>query len=171
MYRTALAGLLLLLFCASAWEAWKLGPTVDEPSHIVSSWLYWHGRDRLYPRDMPPMIKIVGGSLLSHFDLRVPPDLGKPGDARQEWVEAGAVFSLIPADRLRFVLFLARLPLVLFPLAVAALLFRWSSLLFSPAVGLCVAAMWVFCPTALGHSGIFKNDLAATATHLCFWYS
>ena len=42
-------------------RAWRLGITVDEPSHLLSANLYWQGEDRLKPRDMPPLkrVKVV----------------------------------------------------------------------------------------------------------------
>ena len=113
--KPAIASLLILLFAAVAFEAWKLGPTVDEPSHILSSWLWWHGRDRLYPRDVPPLIKIVGGSAIANLPLPLAPDLGKPGDTRQEWVEAAALFGKLPARDLQSFLFRARLPPIVRP--------------------------------------------------------
>ncbi|MBC7925500.1 MAG: glycosyltransferase family 39 protein, partial [Bryobacteraceae bacterium] len=166
----AIRGLILVLYAATLFEAWTLGPTVDEPSHIVSSWLWWHGRDRLYPRDMPPLTKIVGGTGIAWLDLPIPPDLGKPGDTRSEWAEGAALFAKVPVSQFQIFLFSARIALLTFPILTALLLWRWSRDLFSPATAGIVTALWIFCPTVLGHSGIFKNDLAATFTYLLFWY-
>jgi 4-amino-4-deoxy-L-arabinose transferase-like glycosyltransferase len=167
----AVAALLLVLFAATAFEAWTLGPTVDEPSHILSSWLWWRGRDRLYPRDVPPLIKIVGGSGMFLRKLPVPDDLGKPGDTRSEWTEAAALFGRLDPAQLQPFLFRARLPLVLFPLLGAVVLWLWARELFGVPAGLTVAALWAMCPTVLGHSALFKNDVAASAMYLLCWYS
>ncbi|MDZ4799754.1 MAG: glycosyltransferase family 39 protein [Bryobacteraceae bacterium] len=163
--------MLILLSAAVAFEAWTLGPTVDEPSHILSSWLWWHGRDRLYPRDVPPLIKIVGGSAIATLALPVPPDLGKPGDTRQEWVEAANLFGKLPARELQSFLFRARMPFVIFPLLATFVLWHWARERFGAFTALGVATLWAVCPTALGHSALFKNDIAAAATYLLFWYT
>ncbi len=169
--RAALASLLILLFAAVAFEAWTLGPTADEPSHILSSWLWWHGRDRLYPRDVPPLIKIVGGSAIASTPLPLPPDLGKPGDTRSEWAEAAGLFGRIPPGDLQRFLFRARLPLAVFPLLATFVLWLWTRERFGARAAFTVALLWACCPTALGHSGLFKNDLAATATYVLFGYA
>ncbi|MDP2996932.1 MAG: hypothetical protein Q8N47_05545, partial [Bryobacterales bacterium] len=56
-----LACILTAHLAALVYLAWHTGVTVDEPSHQESSYFYWHGKDELKPRDMPPLIKIVGG--------------------------------------------------------------------------------------------------------------
>jgi hypothetical protein len=171
--KSAIAALLLVLLLALVWQAWWLSITVDEPSHLLSAYLYWHGRDRLYPRDMPPLIKIVGGWPTRFMHLPVPDDLGKPGDTRLEWQEASDLIRRL-ADRpekLNKFVFFCRLPLTLFPLLTAVLLWRWARRLFSPAAGVIVAALWCFCPTAMGHGALFKNDHAAAFTYLLFWFS
>lgn len=167
---TAIGLLLLLFFAALVFEAWRLGPTVDEPSHLLSAHLWWKGRDRLYPRDMPPVIKIVGGWPSLFLHLPVDPTLGLPGDKRTEWESAAGLFAKIPTEKLGRVLFWSRLPLTIFPLITALVLWWWGHRLFGPIPGLVVAAVWALCPTAMGHGGLFKNDHAATAMHLLFWF-
>ncbi|MEK7404161.1 MAG: hypothetical protein AAB225_03555 [Acidobacteriota bacterium] len=52
-----LAGLLIALVV----QARRVGITVDEPNHLLSSYLYRRGAEPLKPSDMPPLVKIVGG--------------------------------------------------------------------------------------------------------------
>ena len=161
----------VLLLCATAYEAWHTGLTIDEPSHLISSHLYWHGRDRLYPRDMPPLMKIAGGWPSRLMGLPVAPDLGHRGDKRTEWSMAAELMAKLPAHRVGAVIFWSRLPMMIFPLAALIVLWRWARALHGPTVGLIVAAMWAVSPAPLAHGALLKNDLAATSTYLLFWFA
>lgn len=163
-----LACILSAHLAALVYLAWRTGVTVDEPAHLLSSCLYWHGRDHLKPRDMPPMIKIAGGWVPRLTGLPVPYD-HPSWNLRHEWS-----ISLEMMDRLREriprVFFLSRLPLLVFPLLTGALLWWWARRIFAPATALLILAAFVLEPTALGHGALFKNDLAATFGYLLFWY-
>lgn len=165
-----LGGLLVLLAALLAYEAWRVGVTADEPSHLLSATLYWEGRDRLKPQDMPPLIKIVGGW--------VPRWLGLPLSAshpswktEHEWNISTAMMEAFPPPRIQSFFFWSRLPMLFFPLATAVLLWWWGRQLGGPAAALLTAAIFATEPTALGHGALFKNDLAATFGYLGFWYA
>ena len=59
--RACVAVILVGLAAALVAQAWMTGVPIDSPSHVLSSYLYWHGADRLEPRDMPPLIKLAAG--------------------------------------------------------------------------------------------------------------
>ena len=158
------AGLLL------TYEAWHTGVTIDEPSHLVSSRLYWQGKDRLRPQDMPPLIKLVGGWVPRLIELPLPPDLGKPGEDRREWEVGTTMMESLKPSSIQWIYFRSRLPMLLFPLATVVLLWWWTRQLFAAWVALSLAAAFALEPTALAHGALFKNDHAATFTHLLFWY-
>lgn len=164
-----LALLLLALASALVYQAWHLGVTIDEPSHLMSAHLYWHGADKLYPRDMPPVIKITGGWVAALFDLPVPYD-HEIWQTQQEWDIACEMMARMSGDQVQRVYFWSRLPLIVFPLLTALLVWRWSRELFSPWIGVLLAALYALEPTALGHGALFKNDIAATFAYLLFWY-
>ena len=124
--RRAIIAVLLVASVALGYQAWFLSVTADEPSHMLSSYLYWRGRDTLYPRDMPPMIKLVGGWPTRFMKLPIDTDLGKPGDKRTEWNEAASLMNRLPAEKLQRFLFWTRLPLIIFPLLTGALLWWWG---------------------------------------------
>lgn len=144
--------------------------TVDEPSHLVSSYLYWNGADRLQPGDMPPLIKMAGGWVPQLLGLPLPPDLGRAGETRHEWGEALGMMERLGNERVQWVFFWSRLPLLIFPLLTCALVWRWGRQLFGAGVGLLLMLAFALEPTALAHGSIFKNDLAATFGYLWFWY-
>lgn len=168
--RAALIAVLGALFLLQAYGAWHTGITVDEPSHLLSSYLYWRGADRLPPADMPPLIKLVSGWVPRLFSLPVPSDLGKPGDTRHEWWESMKISERLDQRSLRSLFFASRLPLLIFPMATGLLLWRWARELFGPPAALVLTLMFALEPTARAHGCLLKNDLAATFGYLLFWF-
>lgn len=166
-----LFALLAALFAALAYEARHTGLTADEPSHLLSASLYWRGADTLQPRDMPPLIKLAGGWPSRFFTL---PDLRADGAAwatQHEWVISQSVLRRMPFDELDRWVFWSRLALAIFPLLTVWLIWQWGRELFSPAVGLVLAALFALEPSALGHGALFKNDHAAAFGYLAFAYA
>jgi hypothetical protein len=166
----AVAGVLVTLAAALVWQAWRLGITVDEPSHLLSSHLYWQGADRLEPRDLPPLIKIVCGWVPGHFPVVIPFDIHDEREKRSEWELAQAMMSQTDRAVIQPLFFWTRLPLILFPLLTTWLVWRWGRLLWGPVAGVALAAAYAFAPTALGHGALIKNDIAATFAYLLFWF-
>ncbi len=165
-----LAGLLALVAALLAYQAWRVGVTADEPSHLLSAALYWEGRDRLKPQDMPPLIKIVGGWVPRWQGLPLSPS-HPAWTTEHEWNISTAMMEAFPPARIQSFFFWSRLPMLLFPLATAVLLWWWGRQLYGPAAALVAAAVFLTEPTALGHGALFKNDLAATCGYLGFWYA
>lgn len=168
--RLCLAVILLALAGALAIEAWQTGVTADEPSHLLSAYFYWHGADRLQPRDMPPLIKIAGGWVPALLGLPIPYD-HPMWKSRHEWLISLAMIERMREDQIRRVFFLSRLPFLVFPLLTAWLIWRWGAELFGGWVGILLALAYALEPTALAHGALFKNDLAATFGYLLFWYT
>jgi hypothetical protein len=162
--------MLVVYLAAILHLAAETGVTVDEPSHIVSSILYWEGNDTLYPGDMPPLIKITGGLLAAAADFRIVEESDPVWQKRQEWTIGLDMIRRMTERQIRSAMFHARLGLVTYPIATAVLLWWWARQLFSPVAGLAAAACFALEPTALGHAALFKNDHAATFGYLLFWY-
>ena len=149
--------------------AWHTGVTIDEPSHLLSSALYWHGADRLTPGDLPPLIKIAGGWVPVLKGLPIPYD-HHSWATRKEWDIAMELMGRMSGDQIRSQFFYARLPLLLFPVLCSFVLWYWGRQLFSPSTGIAIALLFALSPNALGHGALFKNDLAATFAYLLFWF-
>jgi hypothetical protein len=164
-----MCGVWAILVGALVWQAYHTGITVDEPSHLVSSSLYWKGNDILLPRDMPPLIKIATGTMQATRD--VPILYEKPAwKERSEWQMALELMLNLPKPEIQPLFFHARLPMILFPLLSTLILFLWGRALFGPLAGLAAAFLFAFEPTSLGHGALVKNDHAATFGYLFFWY-
>ncbi|MEZ5353459.1 MAG: glycosyltransferase family 39 protein [Bryobacteraceae bacterium] len=165
----ALLAVLAVQACALVWQAWVVGVTVDEPAHLLSSVLYWQGRDNLYPRDMPPMIKITGGWAPRWMGIPIPVD--SPAFQRKsEWDSALVMMSRMKPERVQRVFFWARLPLILFPLAASLVLFLWVREVLGQWPAVAAAFLFAFGPTSMAHGSLFKNDQAAAFGYLFFWW-
>ncbi len=162
--------ILLALSALLVYQAKHVGVTIDEPAHVLSSYLYWGGADRLRPSDMPPLIKIVGGWVPRLEGLPVPADLGRKGDNRHEWQASLLMMTQMSRQQIQDVFFHSRLPLIIFPLFTAVLLWWWGRLLFGPFTAALLLLAFALEPTALAHGAIFKNDLAATFAYLLLWF-
>ena len=169
--RLSIAVLLALLAGVLCHEAWITGVTVDEPSHLLSADLYWQGKDVLEPRDMPPLIKIAGGWVPRVLRMPLPPAADPIWRTGHEWNISQNMVQRLNREEVRHFFFWSRLPLIVFPLLIAALLWWWGRQLFSPVTGVILAALFALEPTALGHGALFKNDLAATFGYLLFWFA
>jgi hypothetical protein len=85
-------------------------------------------------------------------------------------VIAGEMMQRMSAGQIQRLFFFSRLPLLVFPLLTTLLVWHWGRQLFGGWPGVLLALAMALEPTALGHGAVFKNDLAATFTHLLFWY-
>lgn len=148
----------------------RTGLTIDEPAHILSSILYWEGNDRLLPRDMPPLIKLAGGWAAYGARFRIVEEIDPVWEQKHEWPLAIDMIRRMNEWELRESLFRSRLPLFVFPLATAALLWWWGRQLWSPFAGIVAAALFLTEPTSLAHAVLYKNDHAAAFGYLLFWY-
>ena len=163
----ALVALLQLFLLAGM--ARRVGVTVDEPAHLLSSHLYWSGQDKLAPRDMPPMLKIFAGSMSSRFALPVPRDHAS-WRGGHEWAIAIEMMNRMDRKTIEEAFFRARLPMLVFPVACGLLLWWWARTLWGPWPALAVQALMAFSPLALAHGALVKNDMAAAFGYLLFWY-
>jgi hypothetical protein len=165
-----IAILLALGAAALAYQAWHLGMTADEPSHLAAAYAWWEGRDILNPSDTPPLMRIVSGWVprAMGIPLRRDTEVWRSRDAYN--IGAGIVAGLPPARARRF-LFFMRLPFVAFPLLIAWLLWRWGGELFGEGIGLALAACGLLEPTILGHGALIKSDVPAAFGALWFAYA
>ncbi|MEK7408594.1 MAG: glycosyltransferase family 39 protein, partial [Acidobacteriota bacterium] len=162
--------ILIGLAAALVFQAWQTGVSVDGPAHLLSSHLYWHGADRLGPRDLPPLIKIAGGWVPALLGLPIPYD--HPAWRQQhEWTISQVMMERMRGSQIQRLFFYSRLPLLIFPLLTAWLLWRWGRELFGGWVAVLLALAYALEPTALAHGALYKNDLAATFGYLLFWYA
>ena len=155
---------------ALSYEAWHLGMTADEPSHLAASYAWWNGQDVLRPSDTPPLMRILCGWIpkVMSIPLQADPEAWKRRDA---YGVGARIISGIDAARARRLLFFMRLPFIAFPLLIAFLLWHWGRELFGEPVGLALAACALLEPTIMGHGALIKSDVPAAFGALWFAYA
>src|SRR5258706_8005329 len=170
--RTRLAIIALLTFQAVAlgYEAWHLSLTADEPSHLVAGYMYWNGRDGLFPSDTPPLTRLAGGwvPLLLRAPILVGPG---PLENQSAYVIGDDLMRRMDGPSARRLIFRCRLPFLVFPLLITALVWHWGCRLFGDFPALMLAACAAAEPTILGHGALIKSDVPAAAMTLLFCYA
>ena len=146
------------------WEAWRLGFTYDEPSHMAAGYMYWTGNDVLYPSDTPPLTRMLTG-----WASRL---VAKPPGRRFENAY-GMGSAMLEGDRayIQRVIFRSRLPFVMFPLGLVFVVWHWGRRLFREGTALALAACAAFEPTILGHGALIKSDVPAAFACALFAYA
>jgi hypothetical protein len=170
--RAALPLLLVLSIaaCGLTVEAWRLGMTADEPSHLAAACAWWEGTDTLNPSDTPPLMRIISGWAPRAMGIRL--DRNSEEWKSRDAYRIGAVMvSAQTPRRARMLLFLMRLPFIAFPLLIAVLCWRWGGELFGKRIGLLLAICALLEPTILGHGALIKSDAPAAFGALWFAYA
>lgn len=160
----------IVLAAVLAALAFETGVTVDEPSHMVSSYLYWQGEDTLQPGDMPPLMKIMGGWVPHVTGLRLPARSHESWKSGHEWNVGLAMMEGLHGSEIRKIFGFTRLTMIPLTLGCALLIWWWGRQLYSPGAAMAAAAAFGLSSLVLGHGCLFKNDLAATFAFLFFWY-
>jgi 4-amino-4-deoxy-L-arabinose transferase-like glycosyltransferase len=147
-----------------AWEAWRLGFTFDEPSHMAAGYMYWTGNDVLYPSDTPPLTRMLTG-----WAARL---VAKPPGRRFENAYDMGI-AMLQGDRayIQRVIFFSRLPFALFPLGLVFVVWHWARRIFHEGTALALAACAAFEPTILGHGALIKSDVPAAFACVLFAYA
>jgi hypothetical protein len=165
--------LVLLLVFGSAllgYEAWHLGMTADEPSHLAASYAWWLGADVLQPSDTPPLTRIISGWVPRAMGIPLRRDTVEWRSRNAYDIGARLIAALEPT-RAQRLLFAMRLPFIIFPLLITFLLWRWGSELFGERIGLILAACGILEPTILGHGALIKSDVPAAFGAVWFAYA
>jgi hypothetical protein len=174
--RFAFIVLLLILFAQVMTAATETSLTSDEGPQLTSGYSYLvTGDPHLIEYDgHPPLAKVINA-----LPLLPVPDLGSPVNTsawRSDdpysliWVTQQFFYPYRPLDRL---VVAARVPVALWGVLLAALIYRWASDLFGPAAGLGALLLASFDPNLLAHAGLATNDLPTTAASFAalftFW--
>ncbi|GIW98140.1 MAG: hypothetical protein KatS3mg111_1473 [Pirellulaceae bacterium] len=145
------------------WEAWQAAPTPDEMAHLASGVSHWrYSRFELY-RVNPPLARLVATApveLLGLVDTDIKYDVTSVG--RQEF-PAGRTLSEELGERMRLVLFVARLGSLLFFFVGAWGCYVLGRMLYDRRAGWAATVMWLGSPNILGHANLVTPDVAAAA--------
>jgi hypothetical protein len=122
--------------------------------------MYWRGEDILTPATTPPLQHWLSGWVPLLFDVPLMRD-SPEWEGNNMYGASGVIFRTLEGDRAHWLIFLSRLPFVVFPLGIAWLLRRWGSELFDLPTGNCLAIASLLEPNLLAHASLIKSDVAA----------
>jgi 4-amino-4-deoxy-L-arabinose transferase-like glycosyltransferase len=162
MSRRLLPFLVLLVFFALALDSARDdSPTMDEQNHIARGLAYLRTGDPRLSVEHPPLVNVISALPVLTQSVRLPTD---------DWSwEAGEWYRF--ADQLLWhgdqevdrLVFLARLPIMLLALLLAALLHRAAREWFGVEAALLGLILYALDPNILAHSRYATTDLGSTA--------
>jgi len=135
--------------------------TWDEAEHLYSGYEYWvHGDFGRNP-EHPPLAKLVAGSAvlsLHPADPAVPSTLG----SKMQDIRNGT--SFLYGGNADLLLARARGAMLIFPLALAVLVFAAGYEMFGPGTGLLAMLLLALEPMILANSGLVTTDITLSCT-------
>jgi hypothetical protein len=165
MFRHGLAAALLLgVFAAQALVAARTyTPTPDEFIYVPTGYYHWRTGDVTFDTTNPPLFKMAMAAPL--LAMRPALDLDpRWRDNRTGWGAwiFGTRFMAQNAGRYFDLFFAARAVIVVFGVALGALLYARARALFSPATALGVLALYATLPPLIAHGAVGTLDMGLT---------
>ena len=140
--------------------------TWDEPDHIYSGYMSWHGDFGLNP-EHPPLVKFVATVPLLSMQLNVPEMQDRP--YRLQAVLGGRDFIFHnDADK---IVFRAQMAASIFTLLLLVIAFLAAQEMFGTTAGFLVLGLLLFDPTLLAHGALVTTDAAQSCFLLASIYA
>ena len=160
------AGLMLLFAVHLALISRANTITWDEPDHIYSGYMSWHGDFGLNP-EHPPLVKFVATVPLLPMQLKVPELQDRP--YRLQAVLGGRDFIFHnDADKM---VFRAQMAASIFTLLLLVIAFLAAQEMFGTSAGFLALGLLVFDPTLLAHGALVTTDAAQSCFLLASIYA
>jgi len=160
------AGLVLLFAVHLALISHANTITWDEPDHIYSGYMSWHGDFGLNP-EHPPLVKFVATVPLLPMQLNIPKLEDRP--YRLQAVLGGRDFIFHnDADKM---VFRAQMAASIFTLLLLVIAFLAAQEMFGTPAGFLALGLLVFDPTLLAHGALVTTDAAQTCFLLASIYA
>jgi hypothetical protein len=140
--------------------------TWDEPDHIYSGYMSWHGDFGLNP-EHPPLVKFVATVPLLPMQLNLPELQDRP--YRLQAVLGGRDFIFHnDADKM---VFRAQMAASIFTLLLLVIAFLAAQEMFGTSAGFLALGLLVFDPTLLAHGALATTDAAQACFLLASIYA
>jgi hypothetical protein len=150
-------------------------PVVDEIPHIGSGYSYiQQGTYEMNP-EHPPLAKDLAGISLTMLGIKdtafaMPHPGYWPTDIHGQW-NLGRNLIFNSGNNADMVMYFARLPLLLFFIFTAIIIFAWTRKLYGDRAALIALFLFSFSPTVIAHGRLVTTDMAALfGTLLCFYW-
>lgn len=121
----------------------------------MSSILFWHGRDVLLPRDMPPLLKIVAGAFPAPAAIGL--DVATATPEKWEWDFANEIMHRDQPAWIGPVFARARLPMLIFPLLTTLSIFLWANANLGRVPALVAAALFALAAWRYAHRPVLAS--------------
>lgn len=159
--------LFLLLTGGLIYESLSDTPTYDEPANMAAGFDYVVRNDyRIYP-DNPPLVKLLAGLTLFPIknQINFPQNHPSYNDPSQfNLYVFGTEFLYKSGNDAKKIIFLTRLPNILFTLSVGTILYFFAKKLYGKNAGLLALFFYAIDPNIRGHGHILAFDIP-----LAFW--
>ena len=155
--------------------AWTDSLTFDEVAHIPAGYTYVKAHDYRLNPEHPPLLKVLSGiailPLRPNFDWNAdfwttPNNYGEYG----QWA-AGKYLLHQSGNNTDWLVFWARVPVIIISLLFGIFLFFWGKKLGGIITGLFALILYAFDPNILGHNHFVTTDIAiALAIGVAFYF-
>lgn len=160
----AAAALFVALFGQLGFGAIRDGLTIDELVYIATGYRALTANDHAMNAGYPPLAPALGALPLLAMDLR--PIEPRSGETLWPW----AYRFVHVENRATPLIRAARLPVIVVTMALAFLVWRWTTALTDPGAGLVALGLFAFHPSLLAHGHLDTTDMpAAAAMTFCSW--
>lgn len=143
-------------------SAWNDVLIVDEVPHIGAGYSYVVKQDYRLNPEHPPLAKDLAGIPLSFLHLNQDAFYSKPWvqDVNGQW-EFGRQLMFNSGNNADLIKHVAKLPMLLFFILSAILIYRWAWRLYGETGALVALILFSFSPTVLAHSRFVTTDVPA----------
>jgi 4-amino-4-deoxy-L-arabinose transferase-like glycosyltransferase len=160
-YTRVAVALILGMMALLLWRADTIGPTVDEPFHLVRGLAWWLTDSTRLSYAHPPLVNLLQAApaiwLSPNLDMT-----SLPGWADGDHIEMATHLFMHQYDSVRPLLFAGRLVNSLLAVLCAVLIYAWISRRMGGAVGLVALVLVAYNPTFLAHAQLLTTDLPVT---------
>ena len=161
---------LLLFFTRELSVVFEKSITCDEIVHIPAGYFYVKKGDFFINYAHPPLCKTISGIFLSFLDIRFPEDIyQKYKFTEWDW-GLGILFFLFNKDKVEYISFLSRLPMIFLGVLLGFYIYLWASDLYGKIAGIFSLFIFSFCPNFLAYSCLVITDTAVSLFFLMTLY-
>ena len=136
--------------------------TTDEQAHIPAGYSYVKHFDfRLNP-EHPPIVKALAGIPLLFLNLNFPTNIPSwTTDINAQWAQ-GTIFIFESGNNVEWLIFWARLPMILLTLLLGVLAYWFAKKRFGQKVAALTLFLFAFSPTFIAHGHLVTTDIGAS---------